>query len=389
MGLAFGAACLTRLPLGAEGFGCDTDSDCAPGLACVAQICGGSAPIDDEDPTDAGIVWVAPMAAGEAATSVRLDAAEKRVGVRWVARQTGTLATLHLRMRADGATGCPAGTYGSGTGGRARVTTYAVHADGTPNEAIVRAEDEFSPCGRISGGSSAVAMGIPVTRGEELFTVIRNVDANPTANAFSTSFLSSSDGVVGANGRNERDAGATDVFYGLDARELVGYSVNAGGVWQLPGGPTGAKLVPTFLQDYGGARSVGQPYYYASALSGAVVMEYGPAAAPWTLVALGAYLESAGTGEAVLLVDGVEKARVTLSGNGMVRAAITPVLVPAGARVRVTAVSEAGGLSLRKLHADSVWSQLAGLGPSHPFRLVGDETLAAPLYPLPMFEVAP
>src|SRR5918997_1523232 len=77
----------------------------------------------------------APVAAGSSAANIQLSGANKRVVMRWVARSTGTMRALHLRIQADGSTCRLSGKtgYGLGNGGTWKVTTHPVLADGRPD----------------------------------------------------------------------------------------------------------------------------------------------------------------------------------------------------------------------------------------------------------------
>src|SRR5207248_5813671 len=77
----------------------------------------------------------APIAAGTSAGNIQASGAGKWILTRWVARSTGTLSALHLRIQADGATCRLSGKvgYGLGNGGTWHVTTHPVLPDGRPD----------------------------------------------------------------------------------------------------------------------------------------------------------------------------------------------------------------------------------------------------------------
>ena len=337
----------------------------------------------------------APVAAGDSAANIDLNSAQREVLVRWVARSTGTLRALHLRIQADGSACRQSGStgYGLGNGGSWLVTTHPVLADGRPDMDTTLATQEFRPCeattavADVRQGVVRLAMGIDVARGTEYATVIRNTDPSPAANYTSTNFLYTKTGILGANGRNERSALAPDAYYGLDPRELVGYSHDGGHSWALPGGPYGApggrSFLPTYLQEYAGGQIAGQPYYYAAAGSTADrTMLFANFHRPWTIRELGAYTRTAGSGTLTLTVDGHQVASATVSGAGMLRAAISPVTVSPGQTVRVTA----SGLTIQNIVADTAWGRLMGLHlASTPWKVEGEPNFsqAAPVYALP------
>jgi hypothetical protein len=364
---------------------------CAVAVAAVIAW----APWRSEHQQARPIPLAAPVAAGTSAANIKLSSSQTRVMVRWVARSTGTLAALHLRVQADGSSCRQNGKteYGLGDGGSWHVTTSRVLADGRPDAARTLTTDDVRPCEApqrvmdLPQGIARLPMGIKVTRGTEYASVIANDDPDPANNYTSINFLFTSAGLVGANGRNERSMDAKDAYYGLDPRELVGYSLDSGRTWALPGGQYGARggrsFLPTYLQEYSDGRISGQPYYYATAASSATrTMEFRTARRGWTIRALGAYTPSAGRGTLTLAVDGRERAKVTVTGSGFLRAPIAPVTVPLGKVVTVTE----SGLAIQNVVADTAWGQLAGLfSDGAPWRLEGtsNRSEAAPVYPLP------
>ena len=339
----------------------------------------------------------APFAAGDRAANMTLSGSDAWVLVRWVAREPGTLAALHLRIQVDGARCRRSGKtgYGKGTGGSWRVTTHRVLADGRPDTRSELAAYEFRPCSAprsvvdVRAGVARVPMRLPLREGDERATIVRNTDPVPSENFTSVNFLHVDRGVAGANGRNERSRQAPDAFYGLDPRELVGYSSEGGraGSWMLPGGqygqPAGRNFLPTYVQEYAGGRVAGQPYYYAGEPTRTDrTMSFAPARERWTVRGLGAYAPVPGSGTLTLRVAGRERARASVGGQGMLRAGIEPVEVKPGERVSVTA----SGLTLAEVAADTAWGRLLGFHtPAAAWRLEGqrDFSRAVPVYPLP------
>lgn len=338
----------------------------------------------------------APVAAGSSAANIQLSGANKRVVMRWVARSTGTLRAMHLRIQADGATCRLSGRtgYGLGNGGSWRVTTHPVLTDGRPDTSRTLSSYETRPCEAdvsvvdVKQGVARIPMTLAVVKGAEYATVVRNTDPLPALNYTSTNFLYTSTGVVGANGRNERSKNAPDAQYGLDPRELVGYTAD-GSTWSLPGGPYGApggrNFLPTYLQEFSDGKVMGQPYYYAAAASTADrTMVFGGVTGEWTIKELGAFSLRDGAGTLTLTVDGRERARAAVSGAGMLRASIPPVTVQPGQTVKVTA----SGLSIQNIVADTAWGRLAGLHlASKPWYVENEANFshAAPVYALPAY----
>ena len=323
---------------------------------------------------------VPPFAAGDGAANIALDDGRKRVVIRWVARRTGRIDALHVRVKVDGR------GYAAGTTGVLRATTHPVRPDGRPRTGAVLTQARLEPRRSQWGGSLALRLGIHVRAGQELATVLRNEAASPRRDYFSANFLYAGDGLAGANSRNERSAAAPDQLYGLDPRELVGYSTDAGRTWRLPGGPYGPRdgraFIPTYVQQYADGVFTGQPYYWASRASGRVAMVYPEARRAWTITHLGAFARG-GAADVVLVGDGERRAARRLSGTGFVTARIPAVRVAAGATVRVTARAGDGGLELERQHADAVWARFAGLGPDHRWYLADEPESVVPLYPLP------
>ena len=327
-----------------------------------------------------------PLPFGDGSSSIAFDRAAKWLALRFVPARSGTLARLELRARLD-RTPCATGVagYASGTSGQLRATLHAVRADGTPQLGSTLATDLFTPCSRFSSGAVTVNLNAAVTDGREYALVVRNADADPAANFFSLSFLRSHGALAGANGRNERDSSALDADYGLDPRELVGWSTDSGAGWALPGGPAGAVYVPAYVLDYADGARGGQPYYYTTVLTGTATMVYPTLPVQWRISELGASASGAGSATVSLSVDGVLKASAVLTGSGMLRAPIPPVVVSPGSTVRLTTTTGAGGLALRLLHADGRWSGLMGLGTGFRYYRDGDPANAFPVYPLPLY----
>lgn len=347
------------------------------------------------------LALAAPVAAGDSAGNIALNGGGTRVLVRWVARRSGTLAALHLRIQANGARCRLNGQteYGRGDGGTWRITTFPVLADGRPDTSRPLENSHFRPCTApldvvdVRQGIARIAMRLPVERGSEYATVVRNEDPDPSLNYTSTNFLFTERGILGANGRNERDPRASDAYYGLDPRELVGYSTDSGRTWLLPGGPYGTtggrSFLPTYLQEYAGGQITGQPYYYATDPTNTPrSMVFSNIRLPWTIRGLGAYTPTRSTGTLTLAIDGHSTAHVSVSGTGMLRASIPPATVRPGQTVSVTAK----GLTLKNIVADSAWGRLTRMQlPTTPWHIQGemDFSKAAPVYPLPRPPVAP
>ena len=366
-------------------------------IACAVALLVWAPWSDEDEPAPSVEGLAAPFAGGDRAANMTLSGSDAWVLVRWVARASGTLAALHLRIQADGSRCRRSGRtgYGKGSGGTWRVTTHPVRPDGLPDTGQELSSYEFRPCRApaevvdVRAGVVRVPMRLPLREGDERVTIVRNTDPVPSENFTSTNFLHVDRGVLGANGRNERSPDAEDALYGLDPRELVGYSGEGGRgrSWMVPGGqygePRGRNFLPTYVQEYADGRVAGQPYYYAGEPSAAErTMSYAPARARWVVRGLGAYAPVSGSGTLTLAVDGRERGRAHVSGRGMLRAAIDPVTVEPGRRVSVTA----RGLTVADVIADTAWGRLLAMHTAaSPWRLEGqaDFSRAAPVYPLP------
>jgi len=333
----------------------------------------------------------APIAAGTSAANIALNGAARRVMVRWVARRTALLSALHLRIEAGGAD-CRLDTrsgYGAGNGGSWHAVTYPVTASGLPDTSRPLTTQDFRPCSAstavadVRQGVVRLAMNLPVLQGQELATVISNTDPSAGTNWTSTNFLYTSTGLVGANARNERDASATDSYYGLDPREVVGFSSNSGGSWTIPATPGDPGYLPTYIQEYSEGDFEGQPYYYTQAVAAQTTMVYKGSSVPSTIRGLGAFASGTATGGLlVLAVDGVVRGEATVSGSGMLRAAISPVAVRPDQTVTVTATN----IPIRNVVADEAWADLMGMQnlSSRHWWVQGNSnySVAAPVYPL-------
>jgi hypothetical protein len=363
--------------------------------ALVACVVAAAMPATSMAAASAELAGPAPIAAGTSAANIGLNGSGRWVVVRWVARRTGTLSALHLRVQADGSSCRRSGRtgYGLGNGGTWHATTHRVLLDGSPDLTQALATQDLRPCRDPAPlvdarqGVVRLPMGLAVSAGQEYATVVRNTDPTPTRNWTSVNFLFTVTGIVGANGRNTRSPQTTDAFYGLDPRELVGFSRDGGRTWALPGAPygepSGRNFLPTYVQEYADGRVAGQPYYYTTPATAAPqTMVFQNVSREWTIRGLGAYSSGGGTGTLTLVVDGVVRQRVPVSGSGMLRASIIPTVVMPGQTVAVTST----GLRIQDVVADTAWGRLMGMHlPTAPWRLQGERNFsrAAPVYALP------
>lgn len=357
----------------------------------AASTPAGSDPAPSTPVVDLANLGIVPYAAGSSAANIPVRGGTTRVLLRFVSRQTGPMTRLYVQAKVatPGCVGHDGGAagYAGGSTGIFEVSVFGISPKGTPAGPPL-ALASVRPCASTSRGSLPIPLQFDAVQGREYGVIFRNVDPNPEENWASVNFLYSATGIVGANGRNERNPGALDNVYGLDPRELVGYSVDQGTTWQLPGGPYGPSggraFLPTFIQEFGDGTRAGQPYYYATTANGSRKMVYASASEPRTITSIGAHTFAPGSSTVRLLVDGTERAQVELSGIGWIRGSITPVLVPAGARVEISLIAGESGLDVRSLQADAAWTNLLQLSTGPPYSLLPDGTREGPLtiYPL-------
>jgi hypothetical protein len=384
----------------------------ALGLIAIAfgcAACGGASSKAASAGDDGNGVPNAPFAAGSSAANLQLGpegcsnarcTRRKRVMVRWVARHTGKIETLYLEFKSNIETpiNCvsAANGYGGGTSGTALVQTYRVRPSGAPDYSHLLAEVTFNPCKAADNGSVPIPLGFKTTRGREFATVVRNVDPHPLRNYFSVNTLYDAAGIAGANGRNTRSAKATDVFYGLDPRELVVVSRNGGESWRFGG----IDHLPTYIQRYADGFRAGQPYLYATCpcpgtVSGEATMVFPRVPHFWTIRQLGAYTVGDGAAQVDLLINGQVVRSANLSGKGMLRADIEPVTAEPGSTVSVRTQAGDRGLALQRIDADTPWKQgpVFTLGHHSRFYYLEQQgggaaaQAAVTVYPLPMYPV--
>jgi hypothetical protein len=338
----------------------------------------------------------APYAVGHGAANIPLDAGNLAVMTRWVARHSGRLQRLYLRVKVEGSTDCPfAGRpgYAAGDSGLLVATTHPVLPDGSPDMSRVLESEKFGPCARQEGESVFLSLGLDVRKGQEYATVIRNGAADPGANWFSLNFLYIDRDAEGANARNTREPSAPDAFYHLDPRELVGYSTDAGDHWSMPGGPYGearrAVFLPTYIQEYADGYKDGQAYYYAHPLRGLVTMVYPNVPVPWRIREIGGFTDKSSSAAVEVWVNDRRVRSVRVGGDGLIRTPMDPVTVPAGATVRVVTHAGPGGLALGGLRADAEWNEVMGFGSAYAYHRSEDPPVPATIYPMPMYTAGP
>jgi len=226
---------------------------------------------------------------------------------------------------------------------------------------------------------------VTVKRGREYATLVRNGDAHAARNFSSLNFLYARGGLAGPNAANHRGAVAARSFYGLDPREVIGYSRNAGRTWQIPGGPYGvhggAAFIPTFLEVFADGHAAGQPFYSSAPLIGPISMSF-RAARTGTLNGIGAYTSGPGAAPVVVEVNGAPSGAAELRGAGFIRADIAPVPVRAGDTITLSTTAGGDALALRRNYAGALETKLAGLGIGGMPFMTSDPQSVTPIYPL-------
>jgi hypothetical protein len=335
------------------------------------------------------LLFAAPFAAGDGSANVPLFSSRRVVMVRWVARRSGRVNLLYLRVRTAGATACsddPGVGYGGGSGGSWVVATTRVLPDGRPDARTPLATARLVPCTDKSYDSIAVPLNINVKSGHEYATLIRNGDSNPGHNFSSVNFLYARHGVAGPNGRNDRNPSIAQRFYGLDPREAVGFSTNGGRSWRIPGGPYGtsggAVFIPTFLEVYADGRAGGQPYYSSTPLAGLATMSF-RVKRTGSMQGVGAYTSGPGAAPVVVRVNGLFRGIALLHGSGFISASLpSSISLHAGDTITLSTVAGALGLALRRDYSGVHEAQLLGLGVHSLAFLTSDPASVVAIYPL-------
>ncbi len=336
----------------------------------------------------------APFGVGDSAGNIRLNS-KSPVAIRWVAKSTGTLSRLWVKTRTVTHGGAEDSSYYAGTTGEWQVRTYLTNADGTPDLSRPLVSEKFVPAARMASDDAAFGdpegeaiglhLGIAVTRGAEYTTVFQNVDPRPSVNYASLNFLYNASGLQGAQGRDTTSPTASDELYGLDPREAVGGDYDDH--WYIPGNNYGAfaKFLPTYVQQYADGHTAGQPYYTAASLpSDTRVDQRYVVSSSETIGSLGAFITATDRLTATVLVNGVPRQSVALSGNRdqFVSAQLaTPIAVSPGTVVDITTTTHVSG-ALKAMYADDVFSRLMDLGTGYEWYFTASPKRTVPLYPI-------
>ena len=139
--------------------------------------------------------------------------------------------------------GAGAGCYGAGDGGIINARLVEIKPDGTPDLGRVLASETINPAARYletkaAYGISGISLfwyfnmgGVRLEGGRPYAMVYRNLHADPVHNFSSANSPTVKESEAGPNGRNNLDPDAPGAIAGLDPREAVAWSTNAGASW--------------------------------------------------------------------------------------------------------------------------------------------------------------
>jgi hypothetical protein len=229
----------------------------------VASAVAVAVAIGGAEPEPASAARDIPVA-GAGVNDQNLKNANWRYAIRFVVDEDTSMYRFMSGFKALGANGVFAsqgtGTYGRGDGGLVRAQLVTVKADGTPNMANVLGNETVTAQQRYAETKSQYGVtgvtqfwhfnmgGVQLKRDTMYAMVYSNASSDPANNYFSTNSPTMKESEVGPNGRNNLDPNAPGAVGGLDAREAVAWSTDAGSSWVW-------------------GRLVGQGYYVGSATS--------------------------------------------------------------------------------------------------------------------------
>lgn len=376
--------------------------------------------------TRRGALLPAPYGAGGSSGNLKIgqSAGTNRVVYRLVPKIAGTLWDIWVETRARTGPACSpqladadSAESSSYSGGNPNnwlweVRFHPVNADGTfdPATNLVPAR-QFNPYFQRRNTSQEVSgypyaglkipvgdTGLAVTAGTPIAMTVAPANSAPATDYASVNELYITDGLEGAQGRNELLAAARDVHYGLDPREGMGGSNADGSSQWYPGNNFNTapftKHLPTYLMVYQDGKRHGQPYFSAAFSSAPInagteyVMTY---TAPKAMVVthLGAVFITADSFPATIAVNGTDRATVTLScsvavnPNRIVRVPLPTQLTLAQGDVVTVRFTTTVTNAVVRCYASSVFAALMNHGTSFEAYLVGDPTRVVPIYPLP------
>jgi hypothetical protein len=359
---------------------------------------------------------VAPYAtASTSAGNLKLNVPSKRIVLRLVARKTGTLSKLWIKVRAlSGPATTPSNSTpphdiesSSYVGGTVANWSWLVkwhpvnQATGVFDPATVLATETFNPNTRMLSDSAGefqaigLVAGISVTKGLMYAVTIEPANGNPATDYASWNFLYNSDGGVGSSARNELNKNTADAYMSFDPRETIGGALSDGTGQSYPAnnfnypGPF-SKHVPTYIQVYSDGTATGQPYYTGNQLSSGVAQTMNfRALRPQRITHIGGFFDLADTFTATFKVNGagaqtVTLSRPTLAASQIVRVKLpTPVDVVATDTITIDFTPGVTG-SIMAYYSDAVFLGIMGNQTSSgPFYLTSNNARVAGVFPLP------
>jgi len=297
-----------------------------------------------------------------------------------------------------------AGCYGAGDGGIVNARLVTVKPDGTPNLSNVLAEETRSSKDRYFDSKESYGVGgitqmvfssmggVQLKRNTMYAMVYRNVHPDPGSNFFSTNSPTAKESVAGPNGRNNIDPNAPGAIAGLDPREAVAWSTNAGASWSW-GRQVGHYFGSATSDDgsrlpwYGWQTSASskpqanQPYYQYLNKCSACTLTARNVPRKTTLTEAGGYAP-VGSSLGVLTIRNTrtgQTARTGTLGSGMVKGALSsPITVEPGDTYEITNTG-----TVYRYEADDFLVKVFGLGAgAFPFTTAGSPD-AAQMFALP------
>jgi len=308
--------------------------------------------------------------------------------------------------------------YAHGDGGSILARLVGMNVDGTPNLSTVIAEETFNPVDRyneiktnygITGKSGLLYVnfgGASLLADTPYFVVYKNVAREPLTNYVSFNSPVTNASVAGPNGANTLEPEATGAIAGLDPREAVAWSLDAGLSWgwghevgsgSLFGDYVGSGDSDVKLPWYAWqARSLAplesnQPYYaYTEAGEYTLSVTNGSHAA--TVTRAGGYAP-AGFNVGVVTVTAASGRATTASlGSGLQEGALSQALLIAPEETFTISNVDAGAVrKVAKAEGDAFLQQLGLVGSGKPYATASNGYDRAELFvsPHPLFAEAP
>jgi hypothetical protein len=308
--------------------------------------------------------------------------------------------------------------YAHGNGGTIWARLVGMKEDGTPNLSSVLAEETFNPVDRynkikteygISGKSGMLYANfgsVSLEADTPYFVVYTNAAEKPEANYVSFNSPVTNASVAGPNGENTLDPDATGAIAGLDPREAVAWSRDAGATWgwghsvgegplfgdYVGSGDSDVKL-PWYAWQTGkeAALESNQPYYaYSEAGEYTLSVTNGPRAA--TVTKAGGYAPAGWTVGAVTVTAASGSAKTEVLGTGLQQGTLSsPVKIAANETFTISNADAGAERRVAKAEGDAFLQNLGLIGSGKPYATAGNGYDRAELFvsPHPLFSEAP